>query len=68
MSITIRSGIPSWLAKIMPPTAPAEGTPEDLPNAFDGGEFDLMPEADEEDPSGADASAAERLSCRLSSS
>ncbi len=41
--------------------APAEETPEDLPEAFESGGPDLMPEADEEDPSGADATAAERL-------
>ncbi|WP_419911703.1 vWA domain-containing protein [Hoeflea sp.] len=41
--------------------APAEGRPEDMPDAFDGGDFDLMPEADEEEPSGADATTAERL-------
>jgi uncharacterized protein with von Willebrand factor type A (vWA) domain len=45
--------------------APAEGTPEDLPQAYDGAEFDLMPEADEEEPSGADTTRAERLSQRL---
>lgn len=41
--------------------APAEGTPEDMPQARDAEGFDLMPEADEEEPSGADATAAERL-------
>jgi hypothetical protein len=41
--------------------APAEGTPEDLPDAWDAGALDLMPEAGEEEPSGAEATRAERL-------
>ncbi len=41
--------------------APADGAPEDMPEAFDAAGRELMPEADEEDPSGADATAAERL-------
>lgn len=41
--------------------APAFGTPEDIPAAFDAGAFDLMPEAGEEEPSGADSSVIERL-------
>ncbi len=41
--------------------APAEGAPEELPNAWDAGAPDLMPEAGEEEPSGAEATAAERL-------
>ncbi len=45
-------------------TAPAPGAPEDLPRAFDAATFDLMPEADEEEPSGAEASGAERLFAR----
>lgn len=44
--------------------APAEGSPEDMPNAYDGGSFEIMPEADEEEPSGADATQAERLNQR----
>lgn len=44
--------------------APAEGAPEDLPQARDAEGFDLMPEAEEEDPSGAEATAAERLFAR----
>lgn len=42
-------------------TAPGIGKAEDLPDAYDGGDLDLMPDPDEEDPSGADATAAERL-------
>lgn len=45
--------------------APAMGEAEDLPEAFDAGDFDLMPEGPEEDPSGADATMAERLFARL---
>ena len=41
--------------------APVPGEPEDLPRSYDAGRFDLMPEAGEEEPSGADATAAERL-------
>ena len=41
--------------------APAEGEPEDAPDAYDAGDLDLAPEADEEEPSGAEATAAERL-------
>ena len=44
--------------------APAEGTPEDMPQSFDAGDLGLMPEPDDEDPSGADATAAERLFVR----
>lgn len=44
--------------------APAESIPEDLPQAFDGAEFDLMPEVGDEEPSGAEATAAERLTAR----
>lgn len=44
--------------------APAEGRPEDLPQAFDSAEFDLMPETGDEEPSGAEATAAERLTVR----
>ncbi|MBV6659148.1 MAG: VWA domain-containing protein [Devosiaceae bacterium] len=44
--------------------APAEGAPEDLPNAYDGGEYELLPDADEEEPSGEDATSAERLNAR----
>lgn len=45
--------------------APAEGTPEDMPNAYDGGDFDLLPEEDEEEPSGEEATSAERLNQRI---
>lgn len=44
--------------------APGEGEPEDLPESYDAGEFDLLPEPDEEDPSGAEATALERLFVR----
>lgn len=44
--------------------ATAEGTPEELPQARDAEGFELQPEAEEEDPSGADATAAERLFAR----
>jgi uncharacterized protein with von Willebrand factor type A (vWA) domain len=44
--------------------APGEGEPENLPESYDAGEFDLMPEPDEEDPSGAEATALERLFAR----
>lgn len=46
-------------------SAPAMGEPEDMPQAFDAGDFDLMPESPEEDPSGADATTAERLFARM---
>lgn len=44
--------------------APAEGSPEDMPNAYDSGSFEMMPDADEEEPSGEDATQAERLNQR----
>ena len=44
--------------------APAEGAPEELPQARDAEGFELQPEAEEEDPSGADATTAERLFAR----
>ncbi len=44
--------------------APAEGTPDDMPQAYDSGEFELIPEAEEEEPSGAEATTAERLTAR----
>ena len=44
--------------------APAPGAPEALPEARDAGAFDLMPEEGEEEPSGAEATAAERLTAR----
>jgi uncharacterized protein len=34
-------------------TAEAFGEPEDMPAAYDAGEFEMMPDAGEEDPSGA---------------
>jgi uncharacterized protein len=42
-------------------STPAKGAPEDLPDAFDAGGAEPMPEAEEEEPSGAEATAAERL-------
>ncbi len=42
-------------------SAPMMGEPEDLPNAYDAGDFALEPDADEEEPSGAEATSAERL-------
>ncbi|MEO1089798.1 MAG: VWA domain-containing protein [Pseudomonadota bacterium] len=44
--------------------APAPGMADEMPPAFDAGALELMPEADEEEPSGADASTAERLFAR----
>lgn len=44
--------------------APAMGAQEDMPDAYDAGALDLMPEPDEDDPSGTDATAAERLFAR----
>jgi uncharacterized protein with von Willebrand factor type A (vWA) domain len=44
--------------------APAFGDPEEMPPAFDAGEFELIPVAEEEDPSGEDATGAERLFAR----
>jgi len=44
--------------------APAEGRPEDLPQSYDAGDFDLIPEPDEDDPSGAQATLRERLFAR----
>jgi len=44
--------------------APTEGEVEELPESYDAGEFDLLPEPDEEDPSGAEATALERLFAR----
>lgn len=41
--------------------APGEGGEDSLPPALDAGGLDLIPEPDEEDPSGQDATAAERL-------
>jgi uncharacterized protein len=47
--------------------SPGRGaTPEDLPRPMMMPGFDLMPEADEEEPSGAEATAAERLFARRS--
>ncbi|MEM1288776.1 MAG: VWA domain-containing protein [Pseudomonadota bacterium] len=45
--------------------APAEGEPEDMPNAYDGGDMELLPDPDEEEPSGEEATAAERLNQRV---
>ncbi len=44
--------------------APGDGVPEDLPDSFDAGDFDLMPDPDQQDPSGAQATQAERLFAR----
>lgn len=44
--------------------APAFGEPEDMPLAYDAGAFEPMIEGSEEDPSGAEASLAERLFAR----
>ncbi len=44
--------------------APAFGEPEDMPAAYDAGAFEPMIQGGEEDPSGADASMAERLFAR----
>jgi hypothetical protein len=44
--------------------APGEGEAEDLPQTFDSGDFGLLPEPDDEEPSGAEATAAERLFAR----
>ena len=45
-------------------SAPAAGAAEESPAAYDSAGLDLMPEAGEEEPSGAAASAAERLTAR----
>lgn len=45
-------------------TAPAPGEPEAMPNAFDAGAFEQILVPDDEEPSGADASVAERLFVR----
>jgi uncharacterized protein len=45
-------------------TAPALGEPEDMPNAFDAGAFEPIFAPEDEEPSGADASVAERLFAR----
>ena len=44
--------------------APATGAPEDMPQSWDAGDFDLIPEPDEQDPSGAQATIRERLFTR----
>ncbi|MFN3260628.1 MAG: VWA domain-containing protein [Pikeienuella sp.] len=45
-------------------SAPALGAPEEMPAAYDASGLELLPEAGEEEPSGADASVAERLFTR----
>jgi uncharacterized protein with von Willebrand factor type A (vWA) domain len=45
-------------------TAPALGEPEDMPNAFDAGAFEPIFAPEDEEPSGSDASVAERLFAR----
>ena len=42
-------------------SAPAEGAPEELPDAYDAGGAEPVPEAEEEEHSGAEATTAERL-------
>lgn len=44
--------------------APGKGVPEDLPDSFDADGFDLMSDPDQQDPSGAQATQAERLFAR----
>lgn len=44
--------------------APAPGEPEELPQSYDAGKFEELPVPDEEDPSGGEATAAERLFAR----
>lgn len=44
--------------------APAPGEPEELPRSYDAGEFEDLPTPDDEDPSGGEATAAERLFAR----
>ena len=39
--------------------APVPGEPEEMPLSYDAGEFEEMPEAGEEDPSGGEARRAE---------
>ena len=43
---------------------PAPGEPEAMPNAFDAGAFEPILAPEDEEPSGADASVAERLFAR----
>ncbi len=45
-------------------TAPAPDAPEDMPNAYDAGAFEPILAPEDEEPSGADASVAERLFAR----
>ena len=45
-------------------SAPAPGDPEDMPNAYDAGAFEPILAPEDEEPSGADASLAERLFAR----
>jgi uncharacterized protein with von Willebrand factor type A (vWA) domain len=45
-------------------TAPAPGDPEEMPNAFDAGAFEQIAVPEDEEPSGADASIAERVFAR----
>lgn len=44
--------------------APAPGDPEDLPQSYDAGGLEEIPVPDEEEPSGGDATTAERLFAR----
>ena len=41
--------------------APVPGEPEEMPRSYDAGDFEEMPEAGEEEPSGGEAATAERL-------
>lgn len=44
--------------------APAPGDPEDLPQSYDAGDFEDQPQPEDEEPSGGEATAAERLFAR----
>lgn len=44
--------------------APAPGDPEELPRSYDAGEFEDRPVPDDEEPSGGEATTAERLFAR----
>lgn len=44
--------------------APAPGEPEELPRSYDAGDFEDVPQPEDEEPSGGEATAAERLFAR----
>ncbi|KIT16223.1 VWA domain-containing protein [Jannaschia aquimarina] len=44
--------------------SPSEGAPDDQPPAYDGGAVELLADPEDEDPSGAEATSAERLTIR----